>query len=41
EISSAIARLWRARADRYSETRAAAGGPEPGAKKVEMSYIGG
>ncbi|GAB3443116.1 GTP 3',8-cyclase MoaA [Massilia solisilvae] len=42
EISSAIAQLWRARADRYSETRtihtAALRG---GAQKVEMSYIGG
>jgi len=42
EISSAIARLWRTRADRYSETRTVnTAGIEPGAKKVEMSYIGG
>jgi len=42
EISSAIAQLWRGRADRYSETRAInTTRLEPGAKKVEMSYIGG
>ncbi|MBC7859799.1 MAG: GTP 3',8-cyclase MoaA [Burkholderiaceae bacterium] len=42
EISSAIAHLWRARADRYSETRTAnTAGIGPRAPKVEMSYIGG
>ncbi|PWF45479.1 GTP 3',8-cyclase MoaA [Massilia glaciei] len=42
EISGAIAHLWRARADRYSETRGLGpGGPGRGADKVEMSYIGG
>jgi cyclic pyranopterin phosphate synthase len=42
EISSAIAQLWRGRADRYSETRTinTAGIRRP-EKKVEMSYIGG
>jgi cyclic pyranopterin phosphate synthase len=42
EISSAIAQLWRARADRYSETRTInTSGIERGDRKVEMSYIGG
>ena len=42
EISSAVAQLWRVRADRYSETRTInTAGIERGAKKVEMSYIGG
>ncbi|MET3130510.1 cyclic pyranopterin phosphate synthase [Oxalobacteraceae bacterium GrIS 1.11] len=42
EISTVIGQLWRARADRYSATRAIdSSGPAPGAKKVEMSYIGG
>ncbi|MDN4035715.1 GTP 3',8-cyclase MoaA [Massilia sp. YIM B02443] len=42
EIGSAIAQLWRGRADRYSETRTADMAPmEPGARRVEMSYIGG
>jgi cyclic pyranopterin phosphate synthase len=42
EISSAIAQLWRVRADRYSETRTInTAGLERAAKKVEMSYIGG
>jgi GTP 3',8-cyclase len=42
EISGAIAHLWRARADRYSETRTAnTAGIGPRAPKVEMSYIGG
>jgi cyclic pyranopterin phosphate synthase len=43
EISSVIAGIWRSRADRYSELRAA-GNAEPAqatGKKVEMSYIGG
>jgi len=38
EIGTAIAGLWRRRADRYSEIRSA----EPvGLNKIEMSYIGG
>jgi GTP 3',8-cyclase len=42
EISSAIAGLWRARGDRYSETRTInTAGLQRGARKVEMSYIGG
>ena len=41
-LSGAIAGLWRARTDRYSETRTAATpGAPSGARKVEMSYIGG
>ncbi len=42
EISSAIAQLWRRRADRYSETRTInTAGIERAGRKVEMSYIGG
>jgi cyclic pyranopterin phosphate synthase len=43
ELSSAIAQLWRGRADRYSETRSleTGTGQRDGARKVEMSYIGG
>jgi cyclic pyranopterin phosphate synthase len=42
EISSALALLWRARADRYSETRGIdTSGLAPGVKRIEMSYIGG
>jgi cyclic pyranopterin phosphate synthase len=42
DITSTIAHLWHARADRYSETRTAAtAGLRAGEKKVEMSYIGG
>ena len=44
ELSSAIAQLWRKRADRYSETRTInTAGLERGAghKRIEMSYIGG
>jgi cyclic pyranopterin phosphate synthase len=42
EVSNAIAQLWRVRADRYSETRTInTAGLERGARKVEMSYIGG
>lgn len=42
EISTALAHLWRARDDRYSELRSAAtDGIAPGRKKIEMSYIGG
>jgi cyclic pyranopterin phosphate synthase len=42
EITGAIGHIWRARGDRYSETRTInTAGLERGAKKVEMSYIGG
>jgi cyclic pyranopterin phosphate synthase len=42
ELAGAIAQLWRARADRYSETRTAATTrPDAGERRVEMSYIGG
>jgi cyclic pyranopterin phosphate synthase len=42
EISSAVAHLWRARGDRYSELRTAnTEGIEKSVRKVEMSYIGG
>jgi len=38
EISSAIARIWQARTDRYSEIRTA---ETAKLRKIEMSYIGG
>jgi cyclic pyranopterin phosphate synthase len=38
ELAEAVAGVWRARADRYSELRSAAT-PDPA--RVEMSYIGG
>src|SRR6266516_1907052 len=38
EISHAIARIWQARADRYSEIRTA---ETAKMRKIEMSYIGG
>lgn len=38
QISTAIGRIWRDRADRYSEIRAA---NTAGVRKIEMSYIGG
>jgi len=43
EISSAIAHVWRARSDRYSELRTSNtdGLEQASRKKVEMSYIGG
>lgn len=42
EISTAVAHLWRARTDRYSELRTAnTEGLQQPVKKVEMSYIGG
>jgi len=42
EISTAIAHLWRARGDRYSELRTInTEGLERTTKRVEMSYIGG
>jgi GTP 3',8-cyclase len=44
ELSSAIAQMWRVRADRYSETRTidtAGLDAARAARKIEMSYIGG
>jgi cyclic pyranopterin phosphate synthase len=42
ELSAAMASLWRSRTDRYSDMRSAATRTSPtGAKRVEMSYIGG
>ncbi len=42
ELTGAIAQLWQARGDRYSETRTInTEGLAGGGKKVEMSYIGG
>jgi cyclic pyranopterin phosphate synthase len=42
EISTAIAHIWRARGDRYSELRSAmTEGFLPAVEKIEMSYIGG
>jgi GTP 3',8-cyclase len=43
EISTAIAHVWRARSDRYSELRTINTDSlkQPSRKKVEMSYIGG
>ena len=42
ELSTAIAHIWRARGDRYSELRSAmTGGVLPAVEKIEMSYIGG
>ena len=42
ELSNAIAGVWHKRADRYSETRTInTDGLVSGARKVEMSYIGG
>jgi cyclic pyranopterin phosphate synthase len=42
EISTALAHLWRARGDRYSELRTSlTDGLPRSANKVEMSYIGG
>jgi cyclic pyranopterin phosphate synthase len=38
EIAAAIGRIWQVRADRYSEIRTA---ETAGARKIEMSYIGG
>ncbi len=38
DITSALAQIWAARADRYSELRGAAGSTK---QRVEMSYIGG
>ncbi|MDM0045661.1 GTP 3',8-cyclase MoaA [Variovorax dokdonensis] len=44
QIASAIAAIWQGRADRYSELRglrAPDEAPASGARRVEMSYIGG
>jgi len=42
QLAAAIAGVWAARADRYSELRAADSAPAAdGARKVEMHYIGG
>jgi len=38
QISAAVGRIWRGRADRYSELRSEA---TAGLRKIEMSYIGG
>jgi GTP 3',8-cyclase len=42
-VATAIARIWEARADRYSELRGSNALPpvDPDAPRVEMSYIGG
>ncbi len=43
ELASAIAHIWQARTDRYSELRGSEGAAPPGEgrRRVEMSYIGG
>jgi GTP 3',8-cyclase len=43
EIATAIAEIWQARSDRYSQLRGsqAADPHEPAGRRVEMSYIGG
>ncbi len=44
DIASAVGHIWQDRADRYSELRTADrsnAAPAAGAKRVEMSYIGG
>ncbi|MFT3814649.1 MAG: GTP 3',8-cyclase MoaA [Acidovorax sp.] len=42
QIAAAIAGIWQGRADRYSELRASLPpAPAEGARRVEMSYIGG
>ena len=43
EISTAVAHVWRARGDRYSELRTSStdGLASAARKKVEMSFIGG
>jgi cyclic pyranopterin phosphate synthase len=43
EITAAIAGVWQARSDRYSELRASLPAESPGAARprIEMSYIGG
>ena len=42
DIASAIGHIWHGRSDRYSELRSTmAPDATPGARRVEMSYIGG
>jgi len=43
DLASAIAHIWSARSDRYSQLRRAQGATSdiPGPRRVEMSYIGG
>ncbi|MBL8488723.1 MAG: GTP 3',8-cyclase MoaA [Rhodocyclaceae bacterium] len=42
DLSAAVAGIWRGRADRYSEIRAAATArPDAPTRRIEMSYIGG
>ena len=42
QIAGAVGLVWNAREDRYSELRGGlAAGPESGARRVEMHYIGG
>ena len=45
QLAGAVAGIWQGRTDRYSELRAtgeaSATAAEPGARRVEMSYIGG
>jgi cyclic pyranopterin phosphate synthase len=42
ELASAIARIWQGRSDRYSQLRATLAPDQgAGARRVEMSYIGG
>ena len=45
DLSSAIGHIWQGRSDQYSQLRASmaadTGSPSSGARRVEMSYIGG
>ena len=42
DLASAIGQIWQGRSDRYSQLRATlAPDPGGGARRVEMSYIGG
>ena len=41
ELSGVMAQIWRERTDRYSELRSLHTERKPGAKRIEMSYIGG
>ena len=42
QLSEVMAQVWKARTDRYSEVRAQnTPRPTTGAKRIEMSYIGG
>ncbi|MCX7201262.1 MAG: GTP 3',8-cyclase MoaA, partial [Burkholderiales bacterium] len=38
QLAAAVAQIWQARQDHYSEVRAS---QSPGLRKIEMSYIGG